>query len=226
MYKIHLETNMNIKKYRFELICGLLALLGVGGLMAGYTFSSNFAQFSTRGGLVLNEKEKELVECFSENKGNCLTSVQTITYGQTIWETKNADIAPLGGSVKCYDGKDIYCDKYGGYYTFKEAQSVCKKKKMHLPTIEDFQYLYAVFENNQDRLIFDMNLFPAGAIVWGETSVWAEKVARYWAQSLYDEKKPLYYGFSLGKKPVAGELSEEHKESRLPVRCVKYLWEE
>ncbi|PID70470.1 hypothetical protein CSB37_02165 [bacterium DOLZORAL124_38_8] len=214
-----------LKKYQFEFVCASLALVGIIGLMVGYVFSTDFSQFSTYGGLVLNEKEQALLECLSDKNAGCLKQVQLVTYGQTTWETKNANVVPPQGVLRCYDGKDIYCDKYGGYYTFEEAKSLCKAKKMHLPTLEDFQYLYAVFGKNQDRLIFDMNLFPAGAIVWGESSVWVDKVARYWAEDLYNPKKQLYYGFTVGKSPVAGELPPEHKDSRFSVRCVKYEWE-
>lgn len=214
-----MEEKQKTKIKKQSMFSLVFTVLGVGGILAGVWIASgrlaNENEFTSGTG-----KEEALVECLTSGKKECLEDVDLVDYQTVSWRTENENDSAEGIDKSCYNNDSALCEKYGGYYDFEDAQQICAKSDMRLPTHFEYVQLYKSFKTDAD-FFQSMNFDFGGVVLWDQISAWEGQALRLWTQNPFNPGGKVYFGLNDGETVVMAEMGKDLDGSRLNVRCVK-----
>ncbi len=163
----------------------------------------------------------------------------TVEIGRQVWMAENLNFR--GAGCTCYNADPEKCEKYGGLYTWEEAQEVCPPG-WHLPSGEEWEALSSFLGTSgagqkikaspEDPIPWDGNnetgftALPAGAGN-GEGFQRMGDWALFWSSTSYDERRAWFAqldGFWYEQPPKYRSIYIGWyylKSNQFSVRCIR-----
>lgn len=143
---------------------------------------------------------------------------------ERTWFAENARYEVDGS--KCYNGVDVYCDKFGRLYNYEQANTACPEG-WHVPTIHEWKHLFGFFGgwHHSGKFLIegqesDMHMLFGGYGVPGGEFREITASGNWWDNELKDSNSAGIITLKKGSEDIFhSKIGDSHY---LSTRCVKF----